>query len=239
MPEPILSVKNLRVKLDRHFILKNVSFEVQPDEILAVIGPNGAGKTVLFRALLGLIPYTGEIRWRPGTKIGYVPQKLSIDPDLPLTALEFFRFKEKNIAEIKFVLSAVGFAKDQPHPGHLFRHVLNQKIGVLSGGELQRVLIAWALLGRPQALLFDEPTSGIDVSAEETIYSLLHKLQKENHIAIMLISHELQIVSRYARQVLCLNKKTVCFGSPQTTLKPRNLEKVFGPEIGIYHHHGH
>lgn len=237
MPDPILSVKNLRVKLDRHLILKDVNFTVQPDEILAVIGPNGAGKTVLFRTLLKLIPYQGEINWKPGIKIGYVPQKLSISSDLPLTVLEFFNLKEKNISEIKSALSAVGFSKDKPHPGHLFDHVLNQKIGVLSSGELQRVLIAWALLGHPQVLLFDEPTSGVDVSAEETIYFLLHKLQKESHIAVMLISHELEIVSRYADNILCLNKKTVCFGSPQTTLNPQNLEKIFGPEIGIYHHH--
>lgn len=238
MPNPILSVKNLRVKLDRHLILKNVNFEVQPDEILAVIGPNGAGKTVLFRALLNLIPYTGEVNWQTGVKIGYVPQKLSINSDLPLTTLEFFKFKERNLTEIKSALFSVGFQKE-PHPGHLMNHVLKQKIGLLSGGELQRILIAWALLGHPQILLFDEPTSGIDISAEETIYSLLHKLRTENHLAVMLISHELEIVSRYADNVLCLNKKTVCFGSPQTALKPQNLEKIFGPEIGIYHHHDH
>lgn len=239
MESPILSVKNLKVRLNRHLILNGINFEVFSNQTLAIIGPNGAGKTVLFRALLGFIPYEGQIEWQKGIKIGYVPQKLYISPDLPLTTLEFLSFKEKNLKKIEETLLTVGFSSDKPHFGHLQHHVLDQKIGLLSGGEAQKIMIVWALLGDPQVLLFDEPTSGIDVSTEETIYSLLHRLQEKTKITVMLISHELQIVNRYADNVICLNKKMFCCGSPQKALEKENLEKIFGQEMGIYQHHSH
>ncbi len=240
MGDLLLRVENLKVKFDHHIVLDNIDFEVKKDETVAVIGPNGAGKTVLFRALLGLIPYEGKITWAKEVKIGYVPQRLAIERDLPLTTLEFFRLKEKNKKEIDKALAAVGFEEDKPHKGHLTKHVLNRKLGVLSGGELQRVLIAFALLGHPDVLLFDEPTSGVDISAEETIYSLLHKLAQKENLTIILISHELQIVYRYANNVVCLNKEKVCFGPPKEVLDKESLAKLYGGEAGLYeHHHEH
>lgn len=205
--EILLSVKDLRVKIDRHVILNNITFEVKKDEILAVVGPNGAGKTVLFRTLLGLIPYAGQITWQKNLKIGYVPQRLAIAKDLPLTTREFLGLKEKNKKEIVGILESVGFEEDRPHAGHLSQHILKRKLGVLSGGELQRVLIAFALLGHPDVLLFDEPTSGVDVSGEETIYGLLHKLRARQNLTILLISHEPEIVHEYADKVLDLGKQ--------------------------------
>lgn len=203
----LLSVSNLKVKFGHHVILDDVSFEVKEDETLAIIGPNGAGKTVLFKALLGLIPFTGEIKWRPDLKIGYVPQKLSLPKDLPLTTLEFLRLKERDVVKIYKVLKDVGFQEDKPHEGHLKKHVLGTKIGVLSGGEAQRILIAFALLGRPDVLLFDEPTAGVDISAEETIYGLLHKLRQKESLTMLLISHEPEIVNKYADKILDLGKQ--------------------------------
>lgn len=233
----ILRVSNLKIGSNHQLILDNINFEVKKNETMAVIGPNGAGKTTLFRALLGLIPYQGRIEWLKGIKIGYVPQKIFIDRDLPLTTSEFFYLKEKDKKKIEYVISAVGFEKDKHHKGHLKEHILEEKLGLLSGGELQRVMIAWALLGDPDVLLFDEPTAGIDISAEETIYSLLRRLQEQKNLTILLISHELQVVYRYATNVLCLNKEKICFGPPKQTLDQKSLNKLFGENVGLYHHH--
>lgn len=237
--EPILSVANLTVRLNHQTILKGVNFAVHEGETVAIIGPNGSGKTTLFRALLGIIPHQGNITWREQAKIGYVPQRLAIESDLPFTTLELLELKEKNRKKITEVLHDVGFREDKPHAGHLTKHILNQKIGRLSGGELQRVLIAWALLGNPNVLLFDEPTSGIDISAEESVYVLLHRLQEHQKLTVLLISHELQVVYRYATNVVCLNKEQLCFGPPFHALSRENLEKIFGADIGVYHHHRH
>ncbi len=230
MDKQLLHVDNLQVKLDHHLVLDHVNFEAAKNETLAIIGPNGAGKTTLFRALLGLIPYQGKIEWRAGVKIGYVPQRLLIERDLPLTTAEFFALKGKkvSVSDIKNALSLVGFKEDS---------ILDKRLGVLSGGELQRILIAWALVGKPDVLLFDEPTAGIDLSAEETIYSLLHQLQKRENLTILLISHELQVVYRYANKVICLNKKQVCFGTPSQVLDQESLVKLFGGDVSFYRHH--
>lgn len=236
MEDLVLKVSNLNVELNGQKILKNINFEVHNDDIVVIIGPNGAGKTVLLRTLLGFVEFTGTVEWKKGLKVGYVPQKLLIEPELPLTTREFLKFKEKSDQEIDKVLKSVGFAEDVPHKGHLKKHILDRKIGVLSGGELQRILIAWALLGHPDVLLFDEPTTGIDIGAEETIYTLLHRLKEKENLTIFIISHELQIVYKYATNVICLNKENICFGPPKQVLNPEILNQLFGGEIGVYKH---
>ena len=228
MPSPLLTVSNLTVKLNQQLIIDNLSFQVNSGETLAIIGPNGAGKTVLFRALLGLVPYIGRIKWEQPTPLGYVPQRLYVEPALPLTTAEFFSLKNAKSAEIHRVLATVGFP--DPH------EILNQKLGHLSGGQLQRVLIAWALVGHPPVLLFDEPTTGVDLSAEESIYALLHRLQNQEDLTLLLISHELQVVYRYATNVLCLNKEGLCFGPPHKALTHSALSKLFGEHASVYHH---
>lgn len=239
MEKPLLTVSNLKVEVNKQLILNDINLEAKRNETLAIIGPNGAGKTMLFRALLGLIPYEGEIMWKPGVKIGYVPQRFYIEPDLPLTTAEFFALKENHPKEIAATLAAVGFEEDKPHKGHVEEHILKRRLGVLSGGELQRVLIAWALVGHPDILLFDEPTTGVDVSAEETIYGLLHKLQEKEKMAVMLISHDLQVVYRYATKVVCLNKERLCYGPPREVLDKESLARLYGNDVGVYqHHHG-
>lgn len=222
----LLTVSGLSVSFDGHWVLKNVNFEIKRDDTVAIVGPNGAGKTVLFKALLGLIPYSGEVAWASGVKVGYVPQKLSVAGDIPLTTQEFFKLKGANKDEIKRVLSAVAISEK----------ILRHKLGALSGGELQRVLIAFALIGKPDVLLFDEPTAGIDVVAEETIYSLLRKLQAEVDLTIFLISHEIQIVYKYANNVICLNKEKVYFGPPGELLNRKNLARLYGEDVDIFHH---
>ena len=225
----LLSVSNLKVKLNNHLILSDISFEVRRDDTVAIIGPNGAGKSVLFRTILGLLPHEGVVKWSPSVKIGYVPQKLYIAKDIPLTVAEFLSFKESNFDKILQVLGQVGFGKRE--------NILKMKLGVLSGGELQRILIAFAVMGNPNVLLFDEPTSGVDLSGEETVYQLISKLQAEKDLTIIFISHELEVVYKYAATVLCLNKEKVCFGPPRKVIDKENLEKLYGEDIHLYRHH--
>lgn len=231
----ILAVKDLTVEFDKHKVLKSISFEVTRDSTLAIIGPNGAGKSVLFRALLGLISYSGTIVWNSDAKIGYVPQKLSVAKDLPLTVNEFLHFKERDMAKIYQVIESVGFVSEAEHL-HNDKRVLGTQLGDLSGGELQRVLIAYALLDNPNVLLFDEPTAGVDVSGEETIYDLIHKLQAKEDLTIMFISHELQVVNHYADNVLCLNKENISFGPPIDVVNKETLVKLYGEDLHFHKH---
>ncbi len=235
----ILEVENLSVEFDGNKVLENINFSVDKGGVLAVIGPNGSGKSVLFRALLGLIPYSGRINWLEKIKINYAPQKLSIDHGMPLTVREFLGLKTDSQQEIISVLASVGIDTGPENEHHLEHHILNQRMGFLSGGQFQRILIAWSLIGNPDVLLFDEPTSGIDIGGEETIYNLLHELHDKNNLTILLISHDLNIVYKYADTVICLNKEQVCFGEPHAVLSPEELSSLYGGDAQFYHHkHG-
>lgn len=231
----ILKVKDLTVKFEKEVVLDKISFSVKKGEVFAVVGPNGAGKTTLFRALFGFIPYEGKIKWQEGAKKGYVPQRLSVKSYFPITVKEFLNLKlEKKDPELIFqVLKNVGFKKDEHH---LEEHLLNKKLGVLSGGEFQKTLIAFALLDKPDVLLFDEPTSGIDIGSEETIYNTLARLRDEQGLTIIFISHDIQMVYHYVDNVLCLNKEAVCFGGPADALSADVLQKLYGKEAGVFSH---
>ena len=223
----ILKVKNLSVKLDGEEIIKNLSFVVREGEVLMILGPNGAGKTTLLRTLLGLLPYRGNISW--STKdISYLPpQELLQRKNIPpLNIEEFFKFKNVSSAQILKILKSVG----------LDSSVLKKRFGTLSTGQFQRMIIAWALVDEPSILLFDEPTAGIDVGGQETIYSLLHKFWEERNLTILLVTHDLNIVWEHANNVLCLNKKKLCYGKPKAVLTPKSLERVYGTGIKFYKH---
>ena len=229
MAETILKVKNLSVDLEREEIIKDLSFEVKKGDVLTILGPNGAGKTVLLKTLLGLLSYRGEIHWMPGIKIGYVPQRLPFIKDIPLSVKEFFRLKGTREKEVKEVLSLVGLNDD----------FLNKKMEDLSSGQFQRILVAWSLSLNPQILLFDEPTTGIDIGGEETIYGLLAKLKKEKDLTILLVTHDLSVVYKFSNYVICLNKCPICQGSPKEVLIPDILRKLYGEEVKFYEHHRH
>jgi len=233
--ETILSVKNLTVNFNGHDVLSDVSFEVKKGEIFVIIGPNGAGKTVLFRALLGLIPYRGEIKWKENIRIGYVPQRFSITKDFPLTVEEFLQLSppENKLAELFHILEFVGFKGDEHH---LEKHILNQKIGALSSGELQRILIASAILDKPEVLLFDEPTAGVDIASEEIIYERLKEINKKENLTLFLISHDLSVVHRWATNVLCLNRKVLGINPPHKVIESDILNELYGKEKAFYKH---
>jgi len=230
---PILEVRDLSVNFGSQEVLKDISFSVNAGDGLAIIGPNGAGKTVLFKALIGLIPYDGEIKWRSDVKIGYVPQRLPETESLLLTVKEFLILKSKHLffkdkewlLAINHELESVGLSSN----------ILERQLKNLSRGQLQRVLITWAILGHPDVLLFDEPTAGVDLAGEDTIYNLLRRLHQNRGLTIFLISHDLNIVYRYANNVLCLNKERLCFGEPHKALTNEQIEKLYG-ESAFYHH---
>jgi len=224
--ELILKVRNLNVRLDHQSIIENLSFEVKKGEVLTILGPNGAGKSVLLKTLIGLLPYKGEIEWAKELKIGYVPQRLPFIKDIPLNIRDFFNLKESPEKETEAILNSVGFQED----------FLRKKIGDLSSGQFQRVLIAWGLVGKPQVLLFDEPTTGVDISAEETIYNLLAKLKEERDLTILLVTHDLSVVYKFSTDVICLNRQPICYGPPQEVLTPESLQKLYGGEVKYYQH---
>jgi len=232
MNDILLDVKNLNVNLDGEKILENLSFNVKQGEILTILGPNGAGKSILLKTLLGFLPYKGSIKWNQKPKIGYLPQGLNQlrAKDLPLTVQDFFSLK--NISptnkDIGKYLSLVGLEKE----------IIFKKAGSLSGGQFQRMLVAWVLISQPDVIFFDEPTAGIDIGGGETIYSLLHNIWKTEKLTIFLVTHDLSIVYKHSTNVLCLSRKGhYCFGAPKETLNERTLEQIFGTEIKLYEHH--
>jgi zinc transport system ATP-binding protein len=225
-----LEVERLSVRLGKTEILRNLSFVVPERSALAVIGPNGAGKTVLFRALIGALPRHGEVRWAPATRIGYVPQKLDIERDLPLTGRDFLRAK----ATVSRALP--GDPERALDLVKLHRRVADEPIGTLSGGHFQRLLLASALVGHPTVLLFDEPTAGVDEPGEERLYEMIRRLQEAEGLTLLLISHELNVVFRYATNVLCLSREAPCLGPPEEILTPERIAQVYGEPLK-YHHH--
>lgn len=226
----ILDVKHLGVSFGDLTIFKNLSFEVKEREIVAVIGPNGAGKTVLLKSLLGLTPYQGTIEWAPGAKIAYVPQKIDADRHLPVNAGNLLEAKAHLLKlphkDIKETVQAVG----------LTPAILKTPVGHLSGGQFQKMLIAFALLGNPNVILFDEPTASLDELSEEHIYDLMHELQDDRGIAFILVSHDLSTIYHYADRVLCLNKEKICYGTPEEALTPEVLSKLYGAPHKFFHH---
>lgn len=226
-----LEVEGLGVRLGPTTILRGVTFAVREGSALAIIGPNGAGKTVLFRAIIGALPHEGTVRWAPGTRLGYVPQKLDIERDLPITGRDFLRAKATVAGarpdDARRALDLVGLpqaAADQP-------------IGTFSGGQFQRLMLAFALMGRPTVLLFDEPTAGVDEPGEERLYEMIRRVQEAERLTLLLISHELSVVFRYADDVLCLSRDEPCLGPPEEILTPERIAQVYGTPLKFHHPH--
>ena len=217
----ILKVSNLTVDVSNKRIIDNLSFNIKKGFTLAIVGPNGSGKTTLFRALLNLVPYTGKIEWKGKLKIGYVPQILSIR-DLPISVKEFLSLKNDSDSDIEIVLASVGIES---------KAFEDENLATLSGGQMRRVLIAWALVDKPDILLFDEPTSGVDLDSEEAIYGMLKRLTAKDKITLLLISHDLHIVKEYSDYALALNKCRVFFGESKAVMDPETQKLIYGEPV--------
>ena len=240
MSQTYLVVKNLSYILNNQAILQDISFSIEKGDILVIIGPNGSGKTTLLKNIIGVLnPTSGEVLIEgksPKTalgKIGYVPQKFEFDRLTPITVYEFMALEKCSHSShgteyISFALEQVGLKGSE-----------KKKLGVLSGGEFQRVMIARALLHEKELLIFDEPAAGIDLAGEETVYSLIASINQKTKATCIIVSHELSIVNRYAKNVLCLNKKLLCFGRPEETINSEKIKNLYGAGAGLYQHHNH
>lgn len=241
MPDTLLKGEGLAFRDGRKPILEGVDIEITPAEIVTVVGPNGSGKTTLLRLLIGAIePVAGVIRRHPNLRIGYTPQRLAVDRTLPLTVDRFLALGEKATpAGRGEVLSRVGLpCLDQA------------QIMDLSGGELQRVLLARALLRRPNLLVLDEPTQGLDQPGEAAFYRLIEQVRDETGCAVLMVSHDLHVVMSAADRVVCLNGHICCQGAPTLVLDHPEYRRLFGQgtegalalyrhEHDHHHHHAH
>lgn len=226
----VLEVSHLSVRFGRNSVLTDLSFSVAQGTALAILGPNGAGKTVLFKALIGAIPFDGQIRWEPGTRIGYVPQKLDLDRGVPITGRDFLGARAalagESGAAVSRALAEVGVPPE----------VADRPIGIISAGQFQRLLLAFALVGNPNVLLLDEPTAGVDEAGQEQLNELLLRLQRQMGLTTLFISHEVAAIYRYATHVLCLSRERAWTGPPRSILTPELLREMYGSAVS-YHVH--
>jgi len=231
----LVTLENVSIGFDQRQVLSGVSLELHPGKILTLLGPNGAGKSTLVRVVLDLLaPSSGRVSRSAGLRIGYVPQKLHIDPTLPVTVERFMRLSRG--ARNQDILPAL----KRVQAGHLLTSPLQK----LSGGETQRVLLARALLNQPQLLVLDEPTQGVDVNGQVALYDLINQLRHELNCAVLMVSHDLHLVMAKTDEVLCLNHHICCSGTPEAVSQHPEFIAMFGPrgaqELAIYrHHHNH
>jgi zinc transport system ATP-binding protein len=235
--EPLLEVSHVSIEAGDKRLVDDVSFTLGRGELVALIGPNGAGKTTLLRAVLGLIKYSGDIRVHG--RIGYVPQRLQYDRTLPITVLEFlaltlqrspvmFGIRRATKRRALELLDDVGAAK-----------LARSSMGGLSGGEIQRVMLAGALHGNPDLLLLDEPAAGVDIEGEATFQDLILRQVRERNATAVLVSHDLSVVSDITDRVICLNVNLKCEGKEKDLLTAEMIAEVFGGHKAVYGHHHH
>ncbi len=234
---PLIKVENLSVNLNNKTILKNINFEIMHQQIITIIGPNGAGKSTLLKAILGFIkPSSGKIITHPNLKIGYMPQKIFFSEQIPITVIKFLNLN--NNLNIKENIELIQLNKELN-----IEQLLDKSIHSLSGGELQRVLLAKSLLNKPNLLILDEPTKSIDVNGQAEFYKLCSNLQEKLHCAIIMASHDLNIVMSGINFVICLNKHICCQGLPETISQHKEFIELFGTnlnKLAFYaHHHNH
>lgn len=243
---PLVTIRNLRVNLGGQQILRGLSAELARHQITALVGLNGSGKTTLLRTLLKEIPYTGEVQFHCGhdhskpnpQHVGYVPQKLRIESNLPLTVRDllgvamqrrpiFLGFRSKLTALMSAMLQEVGASEA----------LLDKPIERISGGEQQRVLLALAMQPAPELLLLDEPAAGIDFQDQEKFYDLISRLNRERGTTILLVSHDVSMVSKHVHRVMCLKDGQIhCQGTPQEIINPETLQQIFGTERSLFIH---
>jgi len=245
MPKPLptinknaIDVHQISVSFNSTAILEDISFAVKNGSICAIIGPNGSGKTTLLKAILGLLkPQTGSVLfWGKNVeqtrgRIGYVPQRFNFDVRFPITVREFISLtRQRSVpkSRIEEVVQEVG----------LTPIILKKQLGELSGGQLQRILIAQALFLSPDLLIMDEPAAGIDIMGGKLFHDILLHLNRDHNTTIVIVSHDMAFVSKIVDHVICINKTLVCADPPKIALTEKNLKKLFEDAELSRHAHG-
>ncbi|WP_336365558.1 zinc ABC transporter ATP-binding protein ZnuC [Marinobacter sp. C2H3] len=231
MTDPLVSVKGVTVRFDGRDVVRDVHLSVHRGDILTVIGPNGAGKTTLIKALVGLQPVTaGQVVRASDLVIGYVPQQLHIEPTLPLTVRRFMALSGHGDGPCQQALARTGI-------GHLSESAVQR----LSGGERQRLLLARALVRRPDLLVLDEPAQGVDINGQAALYNLIRDVRDELNCGVVMISHDLHLVMAATDKVICLNQHVCCSGFPADISRDPSFIETFGrpvaESLAVYHHH--
>lgn len=231
----LIAARSINKRFGDRDVLQNISLDLKPGKVVTLIGPNGAGKTSLVRILLGLLDAdSGEVLRAPDLRIGYMPQKVALEHTLPITVNRFLSLSRwGSEPEIASVLEELRIT-----------HLMNQQLVATSGGELQRVLLARALLGRPQLLVLDEPAQGVDLAGQAELYQLIGNICRENECGALMISHDLNLVMSATDEVVCLNHHVCCHGKPEQVSNDPAFLELFGASVSdglaIYtHHHNH
>lgn len=230
----LLSAQHVSVRVGERALLDKISLDLHEGEIVTVIGPNGAGKTTLLKTLLGFIaPSSGSITRSPELRIGYMPQKLSLNPLLPMTVQRFLQQTGATADAIQQALAETGVAT-----------LAQQSLHKASGGELQRILLARALLRKPELLVLDEPAQGVDVCGQADLYRLIADVRRRYHCGVLLVSHDLHLVMAATDTVICLNRHICCQGHPEHVSQHPEYLQLFGrqiaDDIAVYtHRHDH
>jgi zinc transport system ATP-binding protein len=231
----LVEIDHLSVRYGASVVLRNISLHIERGEIVTIVGPNGSGKTTLLRAIVGATPVvSGRIVTAPGLAIGYVPQRLHIDPTLPITVHRFLRLPDGAAGDdIAAALSRAGVDE-----------LATRQMSELSGGQLQRVLLARALVAKPDLLLLDEPTAGLDQPGSAAFYELIEDVRQETGCAVLMISHELHVVMAASDRVICLNGHVCCQGTPEHVSSAPEYRALFGTgthgALALYRHeHDH
>lgn len=231
----LIGAERLSVTLEAQPVLTDVSLSVQPGEIVTILGPNGSGKSTLLRALLGIVPASkGCVTQRPGLVVGYVPQRLAVDRTMPMTVRRFLSLPQRvGDADAAAALIRVGLPE-----------VAGRQMADLSGGQFQRVLLARALLSKPDILILDEPTQGLDQPGEAAFYRLIEEVRRETGVAVLMVSHDLHVVMAASDRVICLNGHICCEGTPRVVSTAPEYRALFGlgtqGALALYQHvHDH
>tara|TARA_B100001996_G_C18620597_1_gene577550 strand:+ start:618 stop:1349 length:732 start_codon:yes stop_codon:yes gene_type:complete len=231
----LIEVTNLSVRYGRNTVLKNINLSLRKEEIVTIVGPNGSGKTTFFKALIGTAPISsGKVKLKQNIKLGYVPQHLNIDRSLPITVERFLNLaRKKNYKGFKRATDIVGTSS-----------LLDFQISNLSGGEMQRVLLARALINEPEVLLLDEATRGLDQPGTASFYQKIENIRETTGCAILMISHDLHVVMGASDRVICLNGHICCEGTPRTVATSPEYKALFGSNVdgtfALYRHtHNH
>lgn len=232
MSTTILEIKNLTYEINQNLILNNVNFTLKKQHVLTLIGPNGAGKSTLIKLILGLIkPTSGLIKKDSSLTIGYVPQKLRIEPTIPLNVERFLKLNQtKSGLTIQTALGKVNA-----------NNLLKKEMIHLSGGEIQRVLLAQAIIKKPQLLILDEPAQGVDFKGQIALYDLIMQIKDEFKCGVIMVSHDLHLVAAKTDEVICLNKNICCMGAPTVISEHPDFIRLFGKNafnsLAFYEHH--